>query len=98
MRNLECIINDAGLFAVDPLIKMALIHHQFESIHPFYDGNGRTGRILNVLYLVKEGLLDIPVLYLSSHIVHTKADYYRLLQTVRVDDSWEDWVLYMRIC
>jgi len=95
MRDLECFINDAGLFAVDPLIKMALIHHQFESIHPFYDGNGRTGRILNVLYLVKEGLLDIPVLYLSSHIVHTKADYYRLLQTVRVNDSWEDWVLYM---
>ncbi len=74
---------------------MALIHHQFESIHPFYDGNGRTGRIVNVLYLVKEGLLDIPVLYLSSHIVRTKDDYYRLLQTVRVEDRWEDWVLYM---
>jgi Fic family protein len=82
------------LFWADPLIKMALIHHQFESIHPFYDGNGRTGRIVNVLYLVKEGLLDIPVLYLSSHIVRTKADYYRLLQTVRTD-RWEDWVLYM---
>jgi len=74
---------------------MALIHHQFESIHPFYDGNGRTGRIVNVLYLVKEGLLDIPVLYLSSHIVRTKADYYRLLQTVREQDRWEEWVLYM---
>lgn len=95
MRDLERFINDAGLCDIDPLIKMALIHHQFESIHPFYDGNGRTGRILNVLYLVKEGLLDIPVLYLSSHIVRTKTDYYRLLQTVRVDDSWEDWVLYM---
>jgi Fic family protein len=95
MRDLERFINDAALFAVDPLIKMALIHHQFESIHPFYDGNGRTGRIVNVLYLVKEGLLDIPVLYLSSHIVRTKADYYRLLQTVRVDDGWEEWVLYM---
>ena len=95
MRDLERFINDSELFAVDPLIKMALIHHQFESIHPFYDGNGRTGRILNVLYLVKEGLLDIPVLYLSSHIVRTKADYYRLLQTVRVEDRWEDWVLYM---
>ncbi|MFA5170060.1 MAG: Fic family protein [Sulfuriferula sp.] len=95
MSNLVRFINDAELFAVDPLIKMALIHHQFESIHPFYDGNGRTGRILNVLYLVKEGLLDIPVLYLSSHIVRTKADYYRLLQTVRVEDRWEDWVLYM---
>jgi len=95
MSDLERFINDSELFAVDPLIKMALIHHQFESIHPFYDGNGRTGRILNVLYLVKEGLLDIPVLYLSSHIVRTKADYYRLLQTVRVEDRWEDWVLYM---
>jgi Fic family protein len=95
MRGLERFMNDPELFAADPLIKMALLHHQFESIHPFYDGNGRTGRILNVLYLVKEGLLDIPVLYLSSHIVRTKADYYRLLQTVREDDTWEDWVLYM---
>ena len=74
---------------------MALIHHQFESIHPFYDGNGRTGRIVNVLYLVKEGLLDIPVLYLSRHIVRTKPDYYRLLQAVRENDAWEEWVLYM---
>jgi Fic family protein len=95
MSNLERFINDPGRFTADPLIKMALIHHQFESIHPFYDGNGRTGRILNVLYLVKEGLLDVPVLYLSSHIVRTKADYYRLLQTVRENDTWEDWVLYM---
>lgn len=95
MSDLERFINDADLYAVDPLIKMALIHHQFESIHPFYDGNGRTGRILNVLYLVREGLLDIPVLYLSSHIVHTKDTYYQLLQTVRVEDRWEDWVLYM---
>ncbi|MBU0588536.1 MAG: Fic family protein [Gammaproteobacteria bacterium] len=95
MRGLERFINDAGLYAADPLLKMALIHHQFESIHPFYDGNGRTGRILNVLYLVKEGLLDIPVLYLSSHIVRTKADYYRLLQAVRDQDAWEEWVAYM---
>ena len=95
MRGLERFINEADLFEVDPLIKMALIHHRFESIHPFYDGNGRTGRILNVLYLVKEGLLDIPVLSLSSHIVRTKADYYRLLQTVREDDTWEAWVLYL---
>lgn len=95
MGDLERFINDGEQFAADPLIKMALIHHQFESIHPFYDGNGRTGRILNVLYLVKEGLLDIPVLYLSSHIVRTKADYYRLLQAVRENDAWEDWVLYM---
>jgi Fic family protein len=95
MTDLERFINDAGLFDADPLIKMALIHHQFESIHPFYDGNGRTGRIVNVLYLVKEGLLNIPVLYLSQHIVRHKADYYRLLQTVRDEDTWEDWVLYM---
>jgi Fic family protein len=95
MRGLERFINESDLFDADPLIKMALIHHQFESIHPFYDGNGRTGRIVNVLYLVKEGLLDIPVLYLSNHIVRHKADYYRLLQTVRDEDHWEDWVLYL---
>jgi Fic family protein len=95
MRDLERFMNDADLFDADPLIKMALIHHQFESIHPFYDGNGRTGRIVNVLYLVKEGLLDIPVLYLSNHIARNKADYYRLLQTVREDDTWEEWVLYL---
>jgi len=95
MGDLERFINLPELFAVDPLIKMALIHHQFEIIHPSCDGNGRTGRILNVLYLVKEGLLDIPVLYLSSHIVRTKADYYRLLQGVRQAGQWEDWVLYM---
>jgi len=95
MGDLERFINDDSLFGVDPLIKMALIHHQFESIHPFYDGNGRTGRIVNVLYLVKEGLLEIPVLYLSRYIVRTKADYYRLLQGVRDGDGWEEWVLYM---
>lgn len=95
MGDLERFINDSVSFDVDPLIKMALIHHQFESIHPFYDGNGRTGRILNVLYLVKEGLLDLPVLYLSNYIVRTKADYYLLLQTVRDADAWEEWVLYL---
>ena len=95
MRDLERFINESDLFDADPLIKMALIHHQFESIHPFYDGNGRTGRIINVLYLVKEGLLDIPVLYLSQHIVRNKRTYYDLLQRVRMDDVWEDWVLYM---
>ena len=95
MADLERFINDDALFDADPLIKMALIHHQFESIHPFYDGNGRTGRIINVLYLVKHGLLEIPVLYLSRHIVRTKADYYRLLQSVRDNDSWEEWVEYL---
>jgi Fic family protein len=95
MTGLERFINDGELFAADPLVKMALIHHQFESIHPFYDGNGRTGRIINVLYLVKEGLLDTPVLYLSRAIVRSKADYYLLLQDVRERDRWEPWVLYM---
>ena len=95
MGNLERFLNGDIPFDADPLIRMCLIHHQFESIHPFYDGNGRTGRILNVLFLVKERLLDIPVLYLSSHIVRTKGEYYRLLQAVRDHDAWEDWVLYM---
>lgn len=95
MNDLERFINDDDLFDADPLIKMALIHHQFESIHPFYNGNGRTGRVVNVLYLVRTGLLDIPVLYLSRQIVRTKSDYYRLLQAVRDDDAWEEWVLYM---
>ncbi len=95
LDDLNRFINDPQISPLDPLIKMALIHHQFESIHPFYDGNGRTGRIVNVLYLVKEDLLDGPVLYLSRAIVRTKADYYRLLQGVRDRDVWEDWVLYM---
>lgn len=95
MSDLERFLNDDALFPADPLIKMALAHHQFESIHPFYDGNGRTGRILNVLYLVKQELLMSPVLYLSRHIVSTKADYYRLLQQTRVQDTWEEWVTYM---
>jgi cell filamentation protein, protein adenylyltransferase len=95
MGDLQRFINDDGAFSADPLIKMALIHHRFETIHPFYDGNGRTGRIINVLYLVKQGLLDIPVLYMSRHIVRTKSDYYRLLQDVRERDAWEEWVIYM---
>ncbi len=95
MGELERFINDDGKLDVDPLIKMALIHYQFESIHPFYDGNGRTGRIVNVLYLVKEELLEIPVLYLSRQIMRTKDDYYRLLQAVRDDGAWEEWVVYM---
>lgn len=95
MGDLDHFINDDGLSGMDPLIKMALIHHQFESIHPFYDGNGRTGRIVCVLYLVEQRLLELPVLYLSRHIVRTKSDYYRLLQEVRERDAWEAWVLYM---
>jgi len=95
MTDLERFINDEALFDADPLIKMALIHHQFETIHPFYDGNGRTGRIINILYLVKHGLLDTPVLYMSRYIVRTKPDYYRLLQSVRDEDTWEEWVTYL---
>lgn len=95
MDGLERFINADPAFPVDPLVRMALIHHQFESIHPFYDGNGRTGRIVNVLYLVKEGLLDLPILYLSRHIVRTKARYYALLQAVRDEDRWEEWVAYI---
>ena len=74
---------------------MALIHHQFESIHPFYDGNGRSGRIINILYLVKNDLLDLPILYLSRYIVRTKTEYYRLLQSVRDENDWQSWVLYI---
>lgn len=95
MNNLEKFINDDSISPADPLIKMAVIHHQFESIHPFYDGNGRTGRIINILYLVLKGLLDIPVLYLSQYIIRNKSDYYRLLQEVRDKDNWEEWILYM---
>ncbi len=74
---------------------MAVIHHQFESIHPFYDGNGRTGRIINILYLVLNELLDLPILYLSRYIIRHKSDYYRLLQKVRDTGDWEEWILYM---
>lgn len=95
MGDLERFMNDDHLFHADPLVKMALIHHQFESVHPFYDGNGRTGRIICVLYLVRTGLLDIPILYLSRYIVRTKAEYYRLLQDVREQDAWEAWVAYL---
>jgi len=95
MNNLETFINDDTIMEVDPLIKMAIIHHQFESIHPFYDGNGRTGRIINILYLVQKGLLHLPVLYLSQYIIKHKSDYYRLLQEVREEGNWEEWILFM---
>jgi len=95
MTNLERFINDDELCDWDALTKMAVIHHQFESIHPFYDGNGRAGRIINILYLVKQGLLKIPVLYLSRYINQNKADYYRLLQSTRNTDDWQPWVLFM---
>jgi Fic family protein len=95
MTNLESFINNDELSDWDPLVKMAIIHHQFESIHPFYDGNGRTGRIINILYLVKEGMLNLPILYLSRYINQNKGDYYRLLQKVRTENAWEEWVLYI---
>ena len=95
MNNLETFINDDTQMNADPLVKMAVIHHQFESIHPFYDGNGRTGRIINILYLIQKKLLDLPVLYLSRYIIKHKDDYYRLLQQVRETNVWEEWILYM---
>ena len=100
MENLELFINDDCTVQLDPLIKMAIIHHQFESIHPFYDGNGRTGRIINILYLVITGLLDLPILYLSRYITRKKGDYYRLIQAVRDkkgnnSKEWEEWILFV---
>ena len=95
MTRLEAFVNDDSLSALDPLVKMAVIHHQFESIHPFSDGNGRIGRILNVLYLTKSNLLEIPILYLSRFITENKSDYYRLLQKVRDVGDWEEWTLFM---
>lgn len=94
MSNLERYMNDDSDMT-DPLIKLAVIHHQFESIHPFYDGNGRTGRIINVLYLVLKELLDSPILYLSRYIIRNKTAYYRLLQEVRTKGVWEEWILFM---
>jgi len=93
MKNLEEYLNDVD--DVSPLIKLAVQHYQFESIHPFYDGNGRTGRIINILYLILHGLLESPILYLSAFIIENKSDYYRLLQEVRLKDNWEEWILYI---
>jgi len=95
MTNLEQFINESPISDFDPLVKMAIIHYQFESIHPFYDGNGRTGRIINVLYLVMNDLLNLPVLYLSRHIISNKDRYYELLQEVRATDRWENWLIFM---
>lgn len=100
MDNLEIFINDDRVSGLDPLIKLAIIHHQFESIHPFYDGNGRTGRIICVLYLVLTGRLDLPILYLSRYITHNKGEYYRLIQAIRDKNEdnaaeWEAWILFM---
>lgn len=99
MVNLERFINDEEMADLDPLIKIAIIHHQFESIHPFYNGNGRTGRILIILYLVANGLLDLPILYLSRYITHNKGEYYGLLQAIRDKtdnvEEWRNWILFI---
>lgn len=95
LKTLEQFINDGGVSFLDPLIKTALIHYQFEAIHPFLDGNGRTGRIVNALYLVQQELLSQPVLYLSSYIVKYKTEYYQLLRGVTENNNWHDWVMYM---
>ncbi len=95
MTNLEQFINDDTISDFDHLVKMAIIHYQFESIHPFYDGNGRSGRIINVLYLVMKDLLNLPILYLSRYIILNKGNYYKLLQEIRETDDWENWLLFM---
>lgn len=100
MDNLESFINNDDISELDPLIKLAIIHHQFESIHPFYDGNGRTGRIICVLFLVLTGRLDLPILYLSRYITHNKKKYYELIQDIRDKnsdnaDEWEAWILFI---
>lgn len=93
LANLEKFINEYEIF--DPLIKMALMHYQFEAIHPFADGNGRTGRILLLLYLKLSGLLDTPAIYLSEYIIKNKADYYKNLRGVTENNDWESYILYM---
>jgi Fic family protein len=93
LANWERFLHEAA--DVDPLIRMAVGHYQFEAIHPFSDGNGRTGRILNLLFLIEQELLEIPILYLSGAIIQRKADYYRLIQRVTTAGAWEDWILYM---
>ena len=94
LKNLEKFINN-NEDGIDPLIKVCLIHYQFESIHPFYDGNGRTGRILNILYLVLNKLIDSPILYLSKYINKTKQEYYKLFNEVRNNNNYEEWILYI---
>lgn len=93
LKNLEIFINLND--DIDELVKMAVIHYQFEAIHPFWDGNGRTGRILNILYLVSTGLLDHPMLFLSKYITDHKREYYIKLREVTEKGKWEEWILYM---
>ncbi len=93
LSNWERFLHEAT--GLDPLVRMAAAHYQFEAIHPFTDGNGRTGRVLNSLYLIEQGLLTLPILYLSRYIIDHKADYYRLLLAVTRNEAWEEWVLYL---
>ena len=93
LKNLEDFIHSED--DLDPLIKMAIIHYQFEAIHPFFDGNGRTGRIILLLYLKLAGLMDLPALYLSSYIIEHKNEYYTNLRNVTEEGNWEAWILYM---
>jgi Fic family protein len=93
LKNLEVYLGAAD--SIDPLIKLGVIHYQFEAIHPFYDGNGRTGRIVNVLYLIHQGLLELPILYMSSYIIKNKSRYYTLLRKVTAEQAWEEWILFM---
>lgn len=95
MSNLEKFINDESISDLDPLVKMAIIHHQFESIHPFSDGNGRTVVLLISFISYNKGLLDLPVLYLSRYVIKNKGKYYELLQKVRDEHTWEEWILFM---
>ena len=95
MDNLIAFINDDQMCDADPLVKMAIAHYQFESIHPFYDGNGRTGRILNILYFILKNMLDYPVLYLSRYIISERQNYYQLFQDVRDSGRWENWIVFM---
>ena len=93
LANWERYIHEAG--EIDPLIRLAVMHYQFEAIHPFIDGNGRTGRVLNLLYLIDKGLLDVPVLYLSRHIIQNKTLYYQYLLEVTKQYAWENWILFI---
>ena len=95
LTNLFEFINNDKDYTYDPLLKLAVSHYQFEAIHPFRDGNGRTGRILNILLLIQKKLLEVPILYLSSFIIQNKEDYYYLLNRVTASDNWEEWIIYM---
>jgi Fic family protein len=95
LKNLLEFINDDKKYAFDPLLKLAVSHYQFEAIHPFFDGNGRTGRILNILILLNKQLLELPILYLSRYMVMEKSQYYNLIRTVTEKQNWEPWILYI---